>query len=100
MRTGGRTQVRRFLGQKVAILDPFGEVRGPARIYRTQYNPLLDIAVGTSAQTRQIKSIAAAIIVPEQGTGAHFSESAETLLAGLSQRRSRATSRRRFSWRP
>lgn len=66
----------------MAILDPFGEVRGPARIYRTQYNPLLDIAVGTSAQTRQIKSIAAAIIVPEQGTGAHFSESAETLLAG------------------
>lgn len=77
------TSVRNFLGQKVAILDPFGTVRGPARKYRVNYDPLSDIAIGSDEEADQIQTLAEAIVVAETGTGAHFSDSAETLLAGI-----------------
>ena len=73
----------RFLGQKVAILDPFGTVRGPARMYRTVYDPLGDIEIGSDDEASQILAVAEALVLAEKGNGSHFSESAETILAGL-----------------
>lgn len=83
MAAGSGTSVRRFMGQRVAILDPFGEVRGPARRYVTRYNPIIDIDMSKGGGVRAIRAVAGAIIIPEEGSNAHFSQSAETLLAGV-----------------
>jgi len=80
---GTGTSVRRFLGQKVAILDPFGETKGPARKYLVRYNPLHDINMAIGGGVRQIRAVSSAIIVPEEGKNSHFSESAETIVAGI-----------------
>lgn len=79
---GTGTSVRLFLGQPVAVLDPMGETRGPARAYRTGYNPLVDIDMSDGGGIRQIWSIASSSITQESGSGAHFSESAETIVGG------------------
>lgn len=79
---GSGTSVRRFKGQKVGILDPMNIVRGPAKKYRVNYNPLSEIKIGTRPAHNKIAKLAAGMIVPEEGSGAHFSQSAETLLAG------------------
>ena len=81
--TKTNTSVTKFLGQDVAILDPFGTVRGPARSYCINYNPLADIDIGSDEEADQILTLAEAIVIAEQGNGAHFSDSAETLLAGI-----------------
>lgn len=81
---GTGTSVRPpFLGQQVAILDPFGFVKGPARVYRVKYNPMRDIDMSRGGGVRQIRAIASGLVVPEPGEGKHFSESAETLIAGV-----------------
>lgn len=80
---GTGTSVRNFVGQKVAILDPFGETRGPARAYQKRYNPLVDIDMGQGSGVRAIRALASSIIVPDSGNGKHFTETAETLLAGV-----------------
>ena len=80
---GTGTSVRKFIGQQVAILDPFGEVEGAARCYRVRYNPLSDIDIKSESAQGLIRKIASSCIVPEEGTGKHFSESAETILAGV-----------------
>lgn len=79
---GTGTSVRKFIGQKVAILDPFNATQGAARIYKTSYNPLRDINMNKGGGVDQISRMASAIIVPEDGNAAHFSESAKTILAG------------------
>jgi len=79
---GSGTSVRQFKGQKIAILDPMGEVRGAAKKYRVTYNPMRDIDMTNKGGFRKIKKLASGMIVPEEGSSAHFSESAETLLAG------------------
>jgi type IV secretory pathway TraG/TraD family ATPase VirD4 len=80
---GTGTSVRHFLGQKVAVLDPLGQVRGPARALRVQYNPLADIDMNRGGGVRQIQAAASAIITSETGNGVHFAETAETILAGV-----------------
>ena len=80
---GTGTSVRHFLEQNVAIIDPFGETKGPARIYKTNYNPFIDIDMEVGGGVRQIRAIASSIVLPEQGNSAHFSETAETVIAGL-----------------
>lgn len=79
---GTGTSVRQFLGQKIAILDPFNETVGAAKAYQVRYNPLSDIDIHSEDGQGQIKKIAAACIVPEEGKNSFFSESAETILAG------------------
>lgn len=81
--TGTEVRPGNFLGQEVAILDPFGTVRGPARLYRTRYDPLGDVETGTDEEAAQILALAEAIVLAETGSGAHFSESAQSILAGL-----------------
>lgn len=80
---GTGTSVRSFVGQSVAVLDPLGQVRGPARACRVDYNPLADIDLSKGGGVRTIHAMASAIVKPDAGNGAHFSESAETLIAGL-----------------
>lgn len=80
---GTGTSVRRFMGQEVAILDPLGEVRGPARALRVTYNPLDDIDMMQGGGVRAINAAAAALVTPETGDSVHFAETAETLIAGL-----------------
>lgn len=79
---GTGTNVRQFIGQEVAILDPFNQVIGPARRYRVDYNPLADINIKARDANSRINSIAAAVIIPEEGNNSHFSTNAETLVAG------------------
>jgi type IV secretion system protein VirD4 len=80
---GTGTNVRHFVGQQVAVLDPLGEVRGPARALRVAYNPLADIDLRQGGGVRAINAAAAALVTPEEGNGAHFAETAETIIAGL-----------------
>ncbi|KZC03461.1 Conjugal transfer protein TraG [Methylobacterium radiotolerans] len=80
---GTGTSVRAFHGQPVGILDPLGEVRGPARAYRTGYNPLVDVDLRRGGGVKAIRAVASAIITQESGDQVHFSETAETLLAGV-----------------
>jgi type IV secretion system protein VirD4 len=79
---GSGTTVREFLGQNVAALDPFGEVKGPAKLYRKTYNPLDDISPSSPSFFNDIDSVASAIIVPETGANSYFSDMARVLLAG------------------
>ena len=79
---GTGTSVRKFIGQQVAVLDPYGETEGAARCYQVRYNPLSDIDIHSEDAQSQIKKIVAACIIPEEGKNSHFSESAETILAG------------------
>ncbi len=80
---GTGTSVREFVGQKVAILDPFGETKGPARAYKVRYNPLVDIDMRRGGGVHDINAVVSSIVVPETGNGRHFSETAETVLAGI-----------------
>jgi type IV secretion system protein VirD4 len=80
---GTGTSVRRFKGGRVAILDPLREVRGPARAFRITYNPLVDIDLSEGGGVRAIQAFADALIHTEKGSGAHFGENAETIVAGV-----------------
>ena len=80
---GSGTQVKKHLGQEVFILDPFRIVRGPARTFRVRYDPLSDIEVGEPQESDQILTVAEAVVVSEGDKAKHFSDAAETLLAGL-----------------
>ncbi len=84
---GTGTSVRHFIGQKVAILDPMGIVKGAAKIYRTGYNPLRDIDVKKRGWSRMVKQIANMAVMKDQGdAGAHFSESISIILCGVIER--------------
>lgn len=81
---GTGTSVRHFIGQDVAILDPFGLVKGAAKTYRTGYNPLRDIDVQKRGWSRMVRQVANMAVMKDQGdAGAHFSESISIILAGI-----------------
>lgn len=75
--------VTECLGQDVYILDPFRQVAGPARSYVCNYNPLAELDIGDPGIATAIGMVAEAIVLPEEGTGRHFSDLAQTLLAGV-----------------
>lgn len=82
LKTG--TSVRQFLGQKVAILDPFGVTKGAAKTYRVNYNPLRDIDIKKTGWGRQVRLLSEAAIMKDSGdAGAHFSESIAIILRGV-----------------
>ena len=80
---GTGTSVRRFLGQMVAVLDPMGIVKGAAKTYRVNYDPLSDIAIGTGDEISQIQSIGEAIVIDEEGSESHWTDSARMILNGI-----------------
>lgn len=77
------TGVRKFIGQQVAILDPFNTVRGAATAYKVNYDPLSDIDITHPDAVGMIETIAEGIVVTEAGKNDHWSESAATILAGV-----------------
>jgi type IV secretion system protein VirD4 len=83
---GTGTNVREFIGQDVAVLDPLGEVRGPARAYCTSYNPMGDIDMTRGGGVGQIRAIANGMVTQSESgekEDEHFLESAETIIAGI-----------------
>lgn len=80
---GTGTTVTKFIGQQVAILDPYQLVQGAAKAYRINYNPLSDIDMNSVEATDKIFTVAESLVIQEEGNGAHFTESVETILAGV-----------------
>lgn len=80
---GTGTTVRKFLGQTVAVLDPMGGVHGPARVYRTAYNPLAEIDVNSPDYSTEVDAVTRALTIEEKGTGQHFTDMARILMAGV-----------------
>ena len=80
---GTGTTVRHFLGQQVAVLDPMGDVKGPARIYRTGYNPLAELDPAAPGFVSDVRTIATALVVDELGAGKHFTDMAAIITAGV-----------------
>ncbi len=82
MAKGSGTTVRNFLGQNVAILDPMGDVKGPASVYRCGYNALSELDPSAPSFVSDVRQIAAALVVDETGSGKHFTDMAAILVAG------------------
>lgn len=75
---------RAKLGQRVAILDPFDIVTGPARQYRARYNPLSVIRFGNPFNVEDAVLLTDALIVTSgQEKDPHWNESAAHFLTGL-----------------
>lgn len=79
---GSGSEVNRFIGQNVAVLDPFGEVKGPARVFARGYNPLLDLDPNHPGFVAEVRRIARALVI-DDGDKPHFPESVRILIAGL-----------------
>ena len=77
------TTVRKMLGQDVAILDPMNIVKGASKIFRVNYDPLADIDKNTDLEASQILQIADDVVIGDESSGAHFTDSVRTILAGL-----------------
>lgn len=80
---GTATSVTEFLGQEVAVLDPLGCVKGPAKAHCVRYDPLSDIDMDAPESTAQILSVAESIVIADHGEDSHFTDSAEIILAGV-----------------
>lgn len=78
------TTVKQTLNQNVAILDPFGTVKGAAKAYCINYNPLADIKLISDELTESILTITESIVLQDtSSSGQHFTETVETILAGI-----------------
>lgn len=76
------SSVGRCLGQQVAILDPMGVVRGPARAYCVDYDPLSDLDIRERHASKFIGAITEALVIPE-AKEAHFTDNAAVLIKGM-----------------
>ena len=80
---GTGTSVTEHLGQKVAILDPMGVVKGAAKSLRVSYDPLSDIDIGTEDESEQIMAVVDSIVLQDTGgNSSHFTENVATIFAG------------------
>ncbi|MEO1476312.1 MAG: type IV secretory system conjugative DNA transfer family protein [Pseudomonadota bacterium] len=91
--------VTKCLGQKVAILDPLGTVKGPAKALCVDYNPFIDIDLDDhDGAAGEMETFCEAVVMPEDGTGAHWTESAATVLAGTIELALHKFPRSEVSW--
>ena len=88
-RHGHRPAARRRLGlyarpsgQKVCILDPFGEVELPASL-KARYNPLDAIDPESDFAVDDAGRVAAALVVVENRNDPYWEEAARNLIKGL-----------------
>jgi type IV secretory pathway TraG/TraD family ATPase VirD4 len=72
----------RALGQKVCILDPFGEVQLPASL-KARYNPLDAIDPESDFAVDDAARVAAALVVVESKTDPYWELAARNLIKGL-----------------
>lgn len=80
---GTGTSIRKFIGQKVAILDPMGAVKGAAKTYRVDYDPLSDINIGNDDEVGQILSLGEAIVMSDNNGESHWTDSARIIFCGI-----------------
>jgi type IV secretion system protein VirD4 len=78
---GTGTQIQSFMGQHVAILDPFDSVVGPARKLKVKYDPLADLDINSDNYVGLIETITESIVVGEKAS--HWTDSASTILSGV-----------------
>ena len=81
-RRGGGSEYAHALGQKVCILDPFGEVQLPASL-KARYNPLDAIDPESDFAVDDAARIAAALVVVESKTDPYWELAARNLIKGL-----------------
>lgn len=87
-RAGGGGRVTGGLGQRVILIDPFGETHIDPSDYAPgfeigSYNPLADIDADDLRATDAISDLARAIVLPEDQKYEHFVEGAQELFSGL-----------------
>ncbi|MEL6322952.1 MAG: type IV secretory system conjugative DNA transfer family protein [Pseudomonadota bacterium] len=93
------SSVTRCMGQKVAVLDPLGVVEGPAQAYRVDYNPFVDVDItDMDGAAGEMETFCEAVIMPDEGTGAHFTETVSTLVAGAIEYTLHTEDRRKVTW--
>lgn len=69
---------------EVYALDPFGRVTGPAkRFANAAYNPMAKLDPTTGPGQDMASQIADALVIQSTGEGAHWTQSARSLLRGL-----------------
>jgi len=81
-RRGNGSEYAHGLGQKVCILDPFGEVDLPASL-KARYNPLDAIDPESDYAIDDAGRVAAALVVVENRNDPYWEEAARNLLKGL-----------------
>ncbi|MCP5366731.1 MAG: type IV secretory system conjugative DNA transfer family protein [Hyphomicrobiales bacterium] len=75
---------RAAMGQKIVILDPFGQVEGEAARFRGSYNPLTRLTLESLTIVEDAVQIADALVVSTgQEKDPHWNESAKGYLFGL-----------------
>jgi type IV secretion system protein VirD4 len=68
---------------EVYVLDPFDRVTGPAKTYQSAFNPLADLDPDSDEGLDMAGQIADALVVQQEGAGAHWTMSARAFLLGL-----------------
>lgn len=81
-RRGGGSAYTHSMGQKVCILDPFGEVQLPAEL-KARYNPLDAINPESDFAIDDAGRVAAALVVVENRNDPYWEEAARNLIKGL-----------------
>lgn len=81
-RRGGGSPYTHGIGQKVCILDPFGEVDLPAEL-KARYNPLDAIDPGSDFAIDDAGRVAAALVVIENRNDPYWEEAARNLIKGI-----------------
>ena len=81
-RRGEGSEYAHALGQKVCILDPFGEVQLPEAL-KVRYNPLDAVDPESEVAVDDAGRIAAALVVVESKTDPYWELAARNLIKGL-----------------
>jgi len=81
-RRGAGSAYAHAMGQKVCILDPFGEVQLPAAL-KARYNPLDAIDPASDYAVDDASRVAAALVVVENRNDPYWEEAARNLIKGL-----------------
>lgn len=71
------------MGGDVYALDPFERVTGPAAGLRGRFNPLADLDPHSDDGLDMAGQIADALVIQQEGPGAHWTMSARSFLRGL-----------------
>jgi type IV secretory pathway TraG/TraD family ATPase VirD4 len=81
-RRGGGSPYTHAMGQRVRILDPFGEVELPAEL-KARYNPLDAIDPNSDYAVDDAGRVAAALVVIENRKDPYWEEAARNLIKGV-----------------
>lgn len=71
------------MGGEVYALDPFARVSGAATAFRGAFNPLADLDPASDDGLDLAGQIADALVIQQEGAGAHWTMSARSFLRGL-----------------